>query len=160
MSWGRRRGCCRASAIRPAWPPRKCLSVASIAMGAPSTSNTGDQVRGDRRTWAAGGSSRLSTEWDPLLLWSCVCLACLFLFEGPNSPSSAESTGLFLLKSGLGFSPKSTGTWGGGGWGFAGCFDLFLSWGDGALFLFLISSFRVGPVLGAISSSSSEVSSI
>ena len=38
--------------------------------GIPSTSNTGDQVRGDRRTWATGASSRLSTELDLLLLWS------------------------------------------------------------------------------------------
>ena len=41
-------------------------------------------------------------ELDLLLLWSCcVCLACLFPLEGPNSPSSIVSIGLFFLKSGL-----------------------------------------------------------
>ena len=49
--------------------------------------------------------------------------------------------------------------WGGGG-GFADCFDLFFSRGDGALFLFRISSFKLGPVLGAMSSSSSVVSAM
>ena len=38
--------------------------------GHTTTSNTGDQVRGDRRTWATGASSRLSTELDLLLLRS------------------------------------------------------------------------------------------
>ena len=50
--------------------------------------------------------------------------------------------------------------WGGGGGGFADCFDLFFSRGDGALFLFRISSFKLGPVLGAMSSSSSVVSAM
>ena len=31
---------------------------------------TGDQVRVGHRTWATGGSSRLSTELDLLFLWS------------------------------------------------------------------------------------------
>ena len=129
-------------------------------MGIPSTSNTGDQVRAGRRTWATRASSRLSTELDLLLLWSCVCLACLFPLEGPNSPSLTVSIGLFFLRSRLGFSPRLAGIWGGGGGGFAGGLDLFLSLGDDALFLLFISSFKLGPVLGAIASSSSEVSAI
>ena len=160
MSWGRRRGCCKASAIRPVWPPRQCLSVASYAMGMPSTSSTSDQVRGDRRAWATEASSRLSTELDLLPLRSWFRLTCLCPLEGPSSPSSTVSSGLFLLRSGLGFNPRSAGIWGGGGGGFAGYLELFLSWGDGALFLFFINSFRLGPVLGAIVSSSSDVSAM
>ena len=117
-------------------------------MGIPSTSNTGDQVRTGRRTWATRASSRLSTELDLLLLWSWVYLACLFPLEGPNSPSSTVSIGLFFPRSGLGFNPRSAGIWGGGRGGFAGGLDLFVSLGDGALFLLFISSLKLGPVLG------------
>ena len=72
-------------------------------MGIPSTSNTGDQVRAGQRTWATRASSWFSTELDLLLLWSCVYLACLFPLEGPNSPSSTVSIGIFFLRSGLGW---------------------------------------------------------
>ena len=152
MSFRRKRGCSRASATWPAYPPQQCLKKASQAMGALSTSNLGDQVWVGRRTWATGSSSQLSTEPDLLLLWSCDYLCCLLPLGGPTSPSSGASTYLFLLRSGLGFSPRSVGSWGRGG-GFTGGLDLLLSWGEGALFLPFMSSLKLGPVLGAISSS-------
>ena len=100
MSFGRRRGYSRASATRPTCPPRKCLRVASYAIGTLSTSNTGDQVRVGRRTWATGGFSRLSIEVDLLFLWSYNCLGYLLPLEGPNSPSSVVSICLFSLDRG------------------------------------------------------------
>ena len=57
--------------------------MASYAIGVPSTSNTGDQVRVGRRTWATEGSSWLSTELDLLFLWFRDCLGC-FLWKGPT----------------------------------------------------------------------------
>ena len=96
-------------------------------MGTPSTSSLGDQVRVGWRTWATRSSSWLSIELDLLLLCSYVCLGCLLPLERPISPSSGTSVCLFLLRSGLGFSPRSTGSWGGGG--FTGGLDLLLSWG-------------------------------
>ena len=100
MSFGRRRGYSRASATRPTCPPRQCLRVASYAIGTPSTSNMGDQVRIKQRTWATRGSFRLSTELDLLFLWSCDCLGCLLPLEWPNSPSSVVSICLFSLDRG------------------------------------------------------------
>ena len=100
----------------------------------------------------------LSIELDLLLRWSYDCLGCLLPLEGPISPSSRASSCLFLLRSRLGFSPRSVGSWGEGRGGFIGGLDLFMSWGEGALFLPFISSLKLGPVLGAISSSSSEES--
>ena len=111
-------------------------------MGAPSTSNLGDQVRVGRCTWATGSSSRLSTKPNLLLLWSCDCLCYFFPLEGPISPSSRASVYLFLLRSGLGFSPRLVGSWRGGG-GFTRGLDLLFSWGEGALFLPFMSS-RLG----------------
>ena len=89
-------------------------------------------MRVSRRTWATRGSSRLSTELDLLLRWSYDYLGCLLPLERPISPSSGTSVCLFLLKSGLGFSLRSAGSWGGGGGGgggFTGGLDLLLSWG-------------------------------
>ena len=148
MSFGRRKGCSKASTVWPACPPWWCLMRESQVMGTPSTSNLGDHMRDGWCTWATGGSSRLSTELDLLLLWSWDFLYCLFLFGGPISPSSGASCCLFLLSLGLGFSPRSVRSWEGG---FTRGLDLFASWREGTLYLAFMSSLKLWLGFGAIS---------
>ena len=131
-------------------------------MGTSSNSNLGDHMRDKRRTWATRSFSQLSTESNLLLLWSCDYLCCLLPFGGPTSPSSRASWCLFLLSSGMSFSPRPVGSWGGGGGGFTGGLDLLASWGEGALFLAFMSSLNEGAGVwtheySSVSSSASDI---
>ena len=111
ISLGRRRGCCWVSARMVACPLYDSQSVASQEMGAPFTSSRAAQERCPRRNSA---SSRLSIDLAFLSLGSLVFFCCLVPFWGPTLPSSKSLTGLFFLKSGLIFNPRSVGSWGGG----------------------------------------------
>ena len=112
ISLGRRRGCCWVSARMVACPLYDSQSVASQEMEAPFTSSRAAQKRCPRRNSA---SSRLSIDLAFLSLGSLVFFCCLVPFWGPTLPSSKSLTGLFFLKSGLIFSPRSVESWGGGG---------------------------------------------
>ena len=115
MSLGRSRGYSRTSAIWPIRPFWNSRTNAPQGIRAPSTSNRGLQLHCVIRTSARYCSSRLSTDWDLLLLASGAIFCWFVPFRGPTSPSSSVSTGLFFFRSGLAFKPRSRGICGGGG---------------------------------------------
>ena len=94
MSFGRRRGCCRACARWLAWPLCASHIEASHEMVAPSNSIRRAQVRWGRRTSA---SSLLSMDVPLLSLGFLAIFCCLLSFQWSTSPSLVHDLSSFSL---------------------------------------------------------------
>ena len=152
MSIGRKRGCCRAYARWLAWPLYASHIEACHAMGAPSNSIQGAQVRWGQRTSA---SSLLSMDVPLLSLGSWAIFCCLLSFRRATLPSSSSWSVLLFFKFGMACRPRSVGGGEGRGSTTGGCV-LGASFEFPHLFLLANRPFKPGLFFGSIALSSSS----